>query len=105
LGDARLEGGAGKLLVGLEANAGVVGFFLPQLSQSALGILKALLVEHPGKAMAEMENRAAKTSVVRRRLFRMANASLISSPTRDNVRTGSPLGIRTDHCPSRTKRF
>jgi hypothetical protein len=89
LGDARLDGGAGRLAVGFDVNAVFAGFFLPQLSQSLLGILKALLVEHPGNETAEIEKMTAKTSVVRRRLFRMANASLSVGPQENIVAPGA----------------
>jgi hypothetical protein len=56
----------------LEARELPSGFFLPQLSQSELGILKPLLVEHPGKVTAHIEKTATITNVVRQRLFRMA---------------------------------
>jgi hypothetical protein len=74
-GEAKLEGGAGRPVVGLEAKALSAGFFLPQLSQSLLGILNPLLVEQPGNVTTDIEKTAVKTSVVRQRLFRMANAS------------------------------
>jgi hypothetical protein len=70
-----LEGGAGSPPLDREASELVSGFFLPQLNQSELGVLKPLLVEHPGKKTAHIENRAARMSVVRQWLFRMANAS------------------------------
>jgi hypothetical protein len=62
-------------VVGLEAKAVLSGFFLPQLNQLDSGILKPLLVEHPGKETAHIKKTTARTSVVRQRLFRMANAS------------------------------
>jgi len=74
-GEAKLEGGAGRAGDDLDANALSEGFFLPQLSQSLLGILKPLLVEHPGNATADIRPMTAKTRVVRPRLVRMANAS------------------------------
>jgi len=58
--------------VDLEARELLSGFFLPQLSQSELGILKPLLVEHPGKVTAHIEKTTTITSVVRQTLFRMA---------------------------------
>jgi len=75
LGDVKVEGGAGKPVVGLEARAVFSGFFLPQPNQLVWGILKPLLVEHPGKETAPIKKTTAKTSVVRQRLLRMANAS------------------------------
>jgi hypothetical protein len=61
--------------VGRDASELSAGFFLPQLSQSLLGILNPLLVEHPGNETTDIKLMAAKTSVVLPRLFRMANAS------------------------------
>ena len=92
LGEASVEGGAGRLGVALEANAGLAGFFLPQLNQSVLGILNALLVVHPGNKTAEIVNNTAKTCVVRERRFRMANASLNRRPTREVIAPGGRSG-------------
>jgi hypothetical protein len=75
LGEAKLEGGAGRPVGDLDASDVSAGFFLPQLSQSLLGILNPLLVEHPENETADIKPMAAKASVVRPRLFRMANAS------------------------------
>jgi hypothetical protein len=75
LGEAKLEGGAGKPVGDLDASEVSAGFFLPQLSQSELGILNPLLVEHPGNETADIKPMTAKTRAVRPRLFRMANAS------------------------------
>lgn len=76
MGEVKVDGGAGSPVVGLDAKAVLSGFFLPQLNQVLSGILKPLLVEHPGTETALIKRTTAEPSVVRQRVFRMAYASL-----------------------------
>jgi hypothetical protein len=70
------EGGAGNCVLGRAELSVVSGFFLPQLNQLlVLGALNPLLVWQPVNVRAEMLYTAARKTVVRQRLLRMANAS------------------------------
>ena len=100
MGLAVLDGGAGRLLLGLvmlDPSVELAGFFLPQLNQLELGVFEAPVVWQP---VTQNAARLAATTIMivaRDKLVRMSDASLLDKSEKRLVQSGrrKPSSLRT----------